>query len=378
MQALKEVGCSPLDRTNHATLDHMDAAQSQQIIQSTLKSLFNRTPLDAQTSEQVFLSLLNGHLDDSQIGSLLTLIQTIPPSAETITGAARAMRAHVQRVAYTPRPNEVLIDTCGTGGAPKSFNVSTAAAIVAAGAKLPENAPVSRVVVAKHGNRSRTGRGSAEVLMTLGVKVDATNEIQSRCLDQVGVCFCFAIHHHPAMKYAMGPRKALGFPTIFNALGPLTNPASADRQLIGVYDNALVEPIAQTLINLGATRAMVVHAFDGLDELTTTAPTRIMHVSKGQMREEQLDAIDLGLSRAALSDLQATSVEHSAQIIRDIFDGQPSPYADMVILTTAGALLVAGACEDFASGIDLARATIQSGNAKKTLEQLIQVSHERV
>lgn len=378
MQGLKEIGCSPLDHTNHATLDPMDAAQSQQIIQSALKSLLKRTSMDAKTSEQVFLALLNGYLDDAQIGSLLTLIQTLPPSADTITGAARAMRSHVQRVEYTPKPREVLIDTCGTGGAPKSFNVSTAAAIIAAGARLPDDSPVSRVVVAKHGNRSRTGRGSAEVLMTLGVKVDASNEIQSRCLDRVGVCFCFAIHHHPAMKYAMGPRKALGFPTIFNALGPLTNPAGADHQLIGVYDNALVEPIAQTLINLGATRAMVVHAFDGLDELTTTAPTRIMHVSDGQVRDEQLDAIDLGLPRASLADLQATSVEHSAQIIRDILDGQSSPFADMVVLTVAGALLVAGACEDFASGIDLARRTIESGDAKRTLDQLIQVSHESV
>lgn len=344
-------------------------------IHQILSSLLDRHPLDESESEQIFLALLSGQLDDAQIGSLLTLIQTMPPSAQSLTGAARAMRAHVDRVEYRCPPGEVLIDTCGTGGAPKSFNVSTAAAIVAAGVELPGDSPIHRIVVAKHGNRSRTGRGSAEVLETLGVKVDASPAVQARCLEEAGVCFCFAIHHHPAMKHAMGPRRSLGFPTIFNALGPLTNPAGADRQLIGVYDNALVEPMAQTLANLGAKRAMIVHAHDGLDELATTAPTRIMHVRDGILQEETIDTIDLGLPRASLDQLQASSVEQSAEIIAEIFAGNPSPYADMVILTTAGALLVADACDDFASGIELARAAIEGGNAKTTLDRLIEVSH---
>ncbi len=343
-------------------------------IHQIFRALLARQPLDQDQGEQSFLALLSGKLDQAQTGALLSLLATLPPNADTLTGAARAMRAHVERVEYTCQPGEVLIDTCGTGGAPKSFNVSTAAAIVAAGAQLPNDADVSRIVVAKHGNRSRTGRGSAEVLQTLGVKVDASPAVQSQCLQEAGVCFCFAIHHHPAMKHAMGPRRSLGFPTIFNALGPLTNPAGADRQLIGVYDNALVEPMAQTLANLSAKRAMIVHAHDGLDELTTTAPTRIMHIRDGVLSEETIDAIDLGLPRAALDQLQASSVEHSAQIITDIFAANPSPYADMVILTAAGALLVADACEDFASGIELARATIQSGHAKATLDRLIEVS----
>jgi anthranilate phosphoribosyltransferase len=345
-------------------------------IHQTLRSLLNRTPLDEPTAEQIFLALLEGDLDEPQIGSLLSLIQTMPPSAATLTGATRAMRAHVEKVEYTCADGEVLIDTCGTGGAPKSFNVSTAAAIAAASVKPPEGSAASRIVVAKHGNRSRTGRGSAEVLETLGVKVDASTDVQSQCLKEAGVCFCFAIHHHPAMKHAMGPRRALGFPTIFNALGPLTNPAGADRQLIGVYDNALVEPMASTLASLGAKRAMVVHAFDGLDELTTTAPTRVVHVLGSTLQEETIDAIDLGLARATLDDLQASSVEHSAEIITEIFAGRPSPYADMVILTTAGALIVADACTGFAEGIELARAAIEGGHAKATLDRLIKVSHE--
>ena len=349
----------------------MEPADTHQI----LRSLLDGHPLDADAAERTFRSLLSGELDEAQIGSLLSLIQTMPPSAQTLTGAARAMRAHVEPVEYPIAPTEAMIDTCGTGGAPKTFNVSTAAAFIVAGAKPAAGSTLTRVVVAKHGNRSRTGRGSAEVLMSLGVQVDAPPAVQSKCLQAAGVCFCFAIHHHPAMRYAMGPRKSVGFPTIFNALGPLTNPAGANRQLIGVYDNALVEPMAQTLANLGAKRAMIVHAHDGLDELTISAPTRIMHVQDGQLREEIIDAADLGLPRATLDQLQASSVEHSAKIITDILDGQPSPYADMVVLTAAGALLVADACTSFAQGIELARESIATGNAKATLDRLIEVSH---
>ena len=341
---------------------------------SVFRSLLASQALDETTSERVFLSLLSGELDEAQIGALLTLIQSLEPNAQTLTGAARAMRAHVERVPYTLQTGEALLDTCGTGGAPKSFNVSTAAAIVAASVTPCSDSPVRRVVVAKHGNRSRTGRGSAEVLQTLGVHVDASPEQQARCLQESGVCFCFAIHHHPAMKHAMGPRRSLGFPTIFNALGPLTNPAGADRQLIGVYDNALVEPMARTLANLGATRAMIVHSTDGLDELSTTAPTRIMHVRDGTLHEEMIDAVDLGLPRATLDQLQASSVEHSAEIIRDIFAGTPSPYSDMVTLSAGAAIVVAGVCDDLSSGIELAREAIVSGKTKATLDRLIEVS----
>lgn len=338
------------------------------------RSLLDGRSLLSEQSEQVFLALLSGRLDEAQIGGLLALIQSMPPSAETLTGAARAMRAHVQRVPYTPQPGEVLLDTCGTGGAPKSFNVSTAAAIVAASVTPPSGSGVSRIVVAKHGNRSRTGRGSAEVLQTLGVQVDAGPEQQAQCLRQAGVCFCFAIHHHPAMKHAMGPRRSLGFPTIFNALGPLTNPAGADRQLIGVYDNALVEPMARTLANLGASRAMVVHSTDGLDELSTTAPTRVLHVQDTELREEQLDATQLGLPRVSLQQLQASSVEHSAQIIRDIFAGTLSPYRNMVVLSSAGALVVAGVCDTIKDGMQLAADAIDSGKTNATLDRLIEVA----
>lgn len=339
-----------------------------------LRDLIAGHPLGENEAETVFLALLSGNFDEAQIGGLLSLIQTMPPNAATLTGAARAMRANVERVPYTLQPKEALLDTCGTGGAPKSFNVSTAAAIVAASVTPPSESGITRIVVAKHGNRSRTGRGSAEVLQTLGVQVDATPQQQAICLQEAGVCFCFAIHHHPAMKHAIGPRRSLGFPTIFNALGPLTNPAGADRQLIGVYDNALVEPMAQTLANLGAARAMVVHSKDGLDELSTTAPTRMMHVRDGSLSEETIDAVDLGLKRVRLDQLQATSVEHSAEIIRDIFAGNPSPYRDMVTLSAGAALVVAGACESIGQGIALAQDALDTGTTNATLDRLIEVS----
>ncbi|MEX0877085.1 MAG: anthranilate phosphoribosyltransferase [Phycisphaerales bacterium] len=346
-------------------------------IHTTLRTLLDGRPLGQERAEQTFIMLLSGKLDDAQIGALLALLQMAGPDAGTLTGAAKAMRAHVQRVPYTPKPGEALIDTCGTGGAPKSFNVSTAAAIIAASVVPPAGSTVKRIVVAKHGNRSRTGRGSAEVLGALGVHVDAGPETQAACLEQAGVCFCFAIHHHPAMKHAMGPRRALGFPTIFNALGPLTNPAGADRQLIGVYDDALVEPMAKTLANLGATRAMVVHAHDGLDELTTTAPTRVMHVENGgTLREEIVDAADLGLGRSTLDQLQASSVEHSAEIITNILAASPSPYADMAVLTAGAALVVAGVCDSIAQGIELARDAIARGQSRATLDRLIDVSRQ--
>jgi anthranilate phosphoribosyltransferase len=339
-----------------------------------LRDLIGGNPMSEGVAESVFLALLSGQFDEAQIGGLLALIQTMPPNASTLTGAARAMRAHVERVPYALQQGEALLDTCGTGGAPKSFNVSTAAAIVAASVNPPRDSPVSRIVVAKHGNRSRTGRGSAEVLQTLGVHVDATPEQQARCLEEAGVCFCFAIHHHPAMKHAIGPRRSLGFPTIFNALGPLTNPAGADRQLIGVYDDALVEPMAQTLASLSAARAMVVHSTDGLDELSTTAPTRIVHVQNGSLHEETIDASDYGLARVTIDQLQASSVEHSAEIIRDIYAGNPSPYRDMVTLSAGAALVVAGACDAIRDGISLAQQAIDSGTTNATLDRLIEVS----
>ncbi|MHC4774469.1 MAG: anthranilate phosphoribosyltransferase [Planctomycetota bacterium] len=231
-----------------------------------LHHLLRGGTLDAEQSAAAFEAIMSGRAHHGEIGALLALLSARVPTADEILGAARVMRRHADPVKSRRDPARI-VDTAGTGGAPKTFNVSTAAALIAAGAGN------GAIAVAKHGNRSRTGRGSAEVLRGLGVNVDADRAVQARCLDEAGICFCFAIHHHPAAKHAMPVRQALGFPTIFNLLGPLTNPAGARRQLMGVYDRRFMEPIAGALTTLGALRAMVVHSDDGLDEISVS-PTR--------------------------------------------------------------------------------------------------------
>ncbi len=335
-------------------------------IQDAFKILLAGQPLTAEQAEAVFDQLLAGALDDAKIGALLALIQTRGPAPAELLGGARVMRRHVTPIPFKGRG--VVIDTCGTGGAPKTFNVSTAAAIIAAAA-----AP-GAIRVAKHGNRSRTGRGSAEVLVALGVNVDAPPDVQARCLDEAGVCFCFAIHHHPAAKHAATARKSLGFPTIFNLLGPLTNPAGATHQLMGVFDVAYVPTMARALADLGSKRAMVVHSRDGMDELTTTSPSTVATVDNGTVTISEFDPASVGLAPARFADLAARDLPHAAQIIRDILDGTPGPTRDISILGAGAALHVAGLATDIASGVLAAGHAIDSGAARATLATLARVS----
>lgn len=330
--------------------------------------------LSESGAEDVFERLFAGGVSEPQIASMLSLIQARGPSLDELVGAARVMRRHVTPVAFTPDPAAgpaTLIDTCGTGGTPKMFNVSTAAAIVTAAARGGPR----RVYVAKHGNRSRTGRGSAEVLAVLGVNVDAPPDAQARCLSGAGVCFCFAIHHHPAAKHAAGVRKALGFPTIFNLLGPLTNPAGASRQLMGVFDARYVEPMAHALARLGAQRAIVLHSEDGLDELTTTARTLVAHVEGGSVRTEWIDPVAIGVPRARFDDLAARDLDHAAGMVREAVEGRAGPARDIVELNAGAALLVGGASATLNEGIALARAAIDSGAAAATLTELARLSN---
>jgi anthranilate phosphoribosyltransferase len=346
-------------------------------IHAVLKDLVSGQSMSADLAESVFEALLTGSFDEAQIGALLGLIQGRGVSVDELVGAARVMRRHV-----TPVPTEPdsaaspLIDTCGTGGAPKTFNISTAAAIVAAAASPHHTGGAVRVRVAKHGNRSRSGRGSAEILAQLGVNVDASPRAQARCLDETGVCFCFAIHHHPAMRHAVGPRRSLGFPTIFNLLGPLTNPASAPRQLIGVYDQHLAKQLAHALTRLETTRAMVVHGDDGMDELTTTSATTIYHVRDGQVTTERLMPESVGLEPCSLDDLTARDLDDAADVIRRVLAGEHGPRRGIVLLNAAAALVIAGAADDMAGGIKLAGEAVDSGRAARTLDELARVSHE--
>ncbi|MCH7848749.1 MAG: anthranilate phosphoribosyltransferase [Planctomycetes bacterium] len=332
-----------------------------------LKLLLAGETLDAQRTAEAFEAIMSGHAHDGEIGALLALLATRTPTADELLGAARVMRAHVDRVESKIDP-EQLVDTAGTGGAPKTFNVSTVAALVAAAAGAS---------VAKHGNRSRTGRGSAEVLRHLGVNVDADRATQAKCLEEAGICFCFAIHHHPAAKHAMPVRMALGFPTIFNLLGPLTNPAGARRQLMGVYEPRFLHPIAKALAALGAIRAMVIHSDDGLDELSISAPTRIVHVQNGQITEESVDPQALGLSVAPRESVVARDLDHAARIVREVIEGKDTgPARDMTLLNAAATLLVADKAPSLEQGLQLAAEAIDSGQAANTLRKLVKLSSD--
>ena len=324
------------------------------------------TLTDRQTAA-AFETIMTGRAHHGEIGALLGLLATRIPTAQEILGAARVMRAHVERVQSRCDPTSI-VDTAGTGGAPKTFNVSTAAAIIAAGA-------ADDTVVAKHGNRSRTGRGSAEVLGQLGVNVDADRATQARCLDEAGICFCFAIHHHPAAKHAMPVRLALGFPTLFNLLGPLTNPAGARRQLMGVYDRAFLEPIAAALAELGVVRALVVHSDDGLDEVSITAPTTLLHVRGSTISEERLDPAALGLARTTLPELTARDLDHATAMVRGVIDGtEQGPARDMTLVNAAATLLVADEVGSIEEGLQRAAEAIDDGRARKTLAKLVAMS----
>ena len=332
---------------------------------SILRRLLRRENLTAEQAEGLFSQIMAGDLSEPQVAGLLVALAAKGETVDEITGAARAMRTHALRI---EGGGADVIDTCGTGGTGlKTFNISTAAAIVAAGAGAR---------VAKHGNRTATRpSGSADVLAALGVKIDCELAAEARCLAEAGICFCFAVRHHPAMRHAAPVRKALGVRTVFNVLGPLTNPAGATRQLMGVFDAALVEPIARVLAALGSRRAMVVHADDGLDEISTTAPTRVAEVQDGRVTLRTLEAGAFGLPPARMEDLAIASPQESAQAIRDVLAGKPGPRRDIVTLNAAAALVLAGRAADILAGLALARQSIDSAAAAATLDRLIALSN---
>lgn len=338
-------------------------------MQDLLAHLMARMPLTTEQAERAFSQILSGQANEAQVGAMLALIAARGPTLDELVVGARVMRRHATP---TPVPDDLrgsIIDTCGTGGSIKTFNISTAVAFVVAGAR--GDAPV-RVV--KHGGRSRTGRGSAEVLAALGVDIDAPPETEARCLREIGVCFCFAVNHHPAMRFAAGPRKSLGFPTIFNLLGPLTNPAGAPRQLMGVYDRFKVRLVADALLALGAADAMVVHGMDSMDEVTTTDRTIYARVSGGAVTEGVIDPADLGIRRATLDDLRIHTLADAAAVIERTVAGEPGAARDIVLINSAAALMVGGAAPDLRAGLALAADSIDSGRAMAALRSLVEIS----
>jgi anthranilate phosphoribosyltransferase len=330
-----------------------------------LRVLIEHRPLTGEQVATAFRAMMAGEASQAEMGALLALLAARAPTAEEISVAAKVMRDHVERLHCQTDP-EHIVDTTGTGGAPKTFNVSTMAALVAASLG---------VKVAKHGNRSRTGRGSAEFLEALGVRLDAPLDNQARTLDEVGICFCFAIRHHPAMRNVAPVRQALGFPTLFNLLGPLTNPAGAKRQVLGVYEPRYLEPVAAALRELGASKALVVHSDDGLDELSISAGSEVMVVTPGGVTRTRVVPEELGLTRAPREQVQVEDLEHAVRLARAILDGsERGAPRDAVLLGAAAALLVADRTPTLAEGVISARAAIEDGRAQAKLAAWIQSS----
>jgi anthranilate synthase/phosphoribosyltransferase len=335
-------------------------------IQEVIAKAMDGQDLTEVEAESAMTQIIEGQATPAQIGAFLTALRMKGESVSEIAGCARAMRRSA--VPVRPQRPEALVDTCGTGGdGAGTFNISTTAAFVAAGAGQP---------VAKHGNRSISSRcGSADVLEALGVNLDLTPDQVAASVDEVGIGFLFAPNLHPAMKHAIGPRRELGVRTIFNVLGPLTNPANASAQVLGVYDPDLTETLAHVLGTLGSQAAFVVHGSGGLDELTTSGPNRVSALRDGRVETHSLDPADLGFHRARPSDLRGGDATENAAITRGILSGTINgARRDVVVLNAAAALFVGGQAQTLPEGVRLAEGSIDSGSAQRVLDHLIEFS----
>lgn len=323
--------------------------------------------LQAQEAEVVMNQIMAGDATEAQIAAYLMALRMKGETRSEISGSARAMRANATRIPTRVEPDR-LLDTCGTGGDNSgTFNISTTVAFVAAGAGVP---------VAKHGNRAATSKcGSADVLAELGVNLDLTPEQVGQCINEIGIGFLFAPKLHPAMKYAIGPRRQIGVRTIFNILGPLTNPAGAKRQLMGVFAADLAPFLAQVFQDLGSESAIIVNGYGGLDELTTTGPNSVSHYQNGEVDTYTLDPQDYGFDGAHISDLVGGDAPTNAAILRGILSGEvDSAKLDVVLLNSGAALLAAGVVGDLPEGIEMARDSIGSGKALNKLDALIDMT----
>ncbi len=331
----------------------------------SLRSLVGGKDLVEDEMVSAMTKIMEGEVKDSQLAAFLTALHLKGETVPEIVGAARVMRAKAEKLDINVSP---LVDTCGTGGdGTDTFNISTASALVTAGAG---------VNVAKHGNRAVSSRsGSADVLKCLGVNLDANNSTVKRCVEDVGICFLFAPLMHKAMKYAAGVRKELGFRTIFNLLGPLTNPAGAHSQVIGVFDVKWVEPLAKVLRGLGCCHAMVVHGSDGLDEITLTGKSQVAELKNGEVLNYSLDPEELGFSVCGSGDLKGGTPEENAELILAILKGEKGPEKDIVVLNSAASIYVGGKADSLESGALKAKESIESGRAKKKLEALCRITN---
>jgi len=337
------------------------------MIEQILAKLAQRDDLSVEEMSGGMEAVMSGKCSEAEIAAFLTALRVKGESVAELVGGARVMRRHVKRI---EAGTTELLDTCGTGGDQRNtFNISTATAIVAA---------ACGVKVAKHGNRGVSSRsGSAEALQTLGVDIEAPVPVVERCLREVGVGFCYAPLLHPAMRHAMPVRRQLRFRTIFNLLGPLTNPAGAAYQLLGVSRPALAQKMGEALAQLGTKHAFVVCGHDGLDEVTLTGPTYGVEVRGERVKAIRWVPDDFGLPSCELEQLQVGSAEESADVIRAVLDGRPGAARDVVLANTAAALLAAERVDSLRAGVELAADALDAGHASRTLQRLIEVSHKR-
>ena len=339
------------------------------MIKESIQKLVNGADLTHEESTASMKEIMSGKATDAQIGAFLTALRLKGETAEEITAFTSVMKEYCHRI--HPRVKGRLVDTCGTGGDRiKTFNISTTAAFVVAGADI---------AVAKHGNRSVTSKcGSADVLEKLGLNLSISPEDVEEAIEKVGVGFMFAPAFHPAMKYAIGPRREVGIRTVFNVLGPLTNPADANAQLLGVYDPRLTEPLAYALKSLGCEEAMIVHGLDGLDEISTIGKTVISWLRGDEVTTREMAPEDFGVKQAKIEDIKGTTPEESAEITFEILSGSvdaDDPRREIVQVNGAAAIIAAGKADDFGYGIEVARESIESGAAYRKLKELIEFSH---
>ncbi len=330
-------------------------------MQAAIKAVTEKQNLDGDEMAAVMRLIMTGEATSAQIGGFLIGLRMKGETIDEIAAAASVMRELSTKVEVN---KDHLIDTCGTGGdASGSFNISTASAIVVAAAGGR---------VAKHGNRSISSKsGSADVLEAAGVNLEITPEQVADCVNEIGVGFMFAPKHHSAMKYAIGPRREMAVRTIFNILGPLTNPASAPNQLIGVFSRELVEPLAQVLKKLGSKHVLIVHADDGMDEISITSPTFVAELKHGEVSTFRIRPEDFGYHSVSLTQIHASDASHSLTIIRDVFGNTAGPARDIVCLNAGAAIYVAGLAETLTAGVEQASQVIANGAVNEKLEQLI-------
>jgi len=334
-------------------------------MQAAIRAVTEGRDLASADMEAVMRLIMTGQATPAQVGGFLVGLRMKGETVDEIASAASVMRELATHVEVA---GPHLVDTCGTGGdGASTFNISTASAIVTAAAGGR---------VAKHGNRSVSSRsGSADVLEAAGVRLDLDPGQVAACIDRVGVGFLFAPMHHSAMKHAIGPRKEMGVRTVFNLLGPLTNPAGAPNQVLGVFSDDWVEPLAQVLKQLGSEHVLVVHAQDGLDEISIGAPTHVAELNAGEISTYQISPGDFGLSCADLSALSVADADQSLAMIRDVFDNVSGPARDIVALNAGAAIYAANVAGTLADGIRLAGEALENGKAKQTLQALIEVSN---